>query len=65
MLEACSHIRSAAQHILPVIPIAVLAVRQLIGASAISEIEKDHKRKLFLPAAFKAPEGSALLNLSE
>jgi hypothetical protein len=44
---------------------AVLAVRQLTGASAISETEKDHKRKLFLSAAFKAPEDYALLKLSE
>ena len=62
MLEACSHISCAAPHVLPVISIAVLAVRQLTGASDISEIKKDHRRKLFLRAAFKAPEDSALLN---
>ena len=38
MLEACIHISCAAPNVLPVIPTAMLAVRQLTGACAIYEI---------------------------
>jgi hypothetical protein len=41
MLEACSHVSCAAPNILPVIPVAVLALRQLTGASVISEIKQE------------------------